>query len=169
MKAVAESLPYRGGRVPQPDADDQAPAERSPMFCAAHGCPCTGETDPASTGRFFCRWHVGIAPDRWQETTRLLRSNGELITVISELQRLHTWGGKGQPWVHRARRAFAGEPDMQPTDLEVESWNFYLWRLREELAFRCEVRQDRPAPRVPQGREEFAHARAFQTSSEAAS
>lgn len=140
--------PNAGDRV-HGAMNHQAPdAAFDPMQCRAAGCPCTGTIDLGSSGRFLCAWHAWAPPERADALTLALRREQGLLDLIAELQALHRDGGKGAPWVVRARQAWGTDEALQPTEGEARHWNLYLWRLREEVSFRVGLRADAPAPRV---------------------
>jgi hypothetical protein len=142
--------------IPRRQSGAPAPAESTrfedPGACFAYGCPCRGTSGDG--GRFSCPWHVGQASNRIAEVTTALIANRGLIDAIGEMQRLHRIGGKSAPWIAYAQRFWQAHPaDMAPTELERRHWNFYLWRMREHLAFLVGVREVKPQPLEPQCRE----------------
>ena len=123
-----------------------------PSRCADAGCPCKGSVAMGGSNRFQCSWHAFAAPERADDITTKLTEHRWLIDHITHLQLLHRQGAKNAPWVAAAQTFWAEQPEMLPTPVERANWNFYLWRLREELSFRIGLRKDRPAPREPQKR-----------------
>lgn len=135
----------------QPDHDhDRAP---EPGQCSAYGCPCRGTVDLGGSGRSACQWHAWAPQDRWQAITRGLNEHQWLIDFIGELYRLQYRGRNGE-WLARADQFFETDPDCMPQGPERTRFNVYVWRLREELAFRAGSRKERPAPRPPMAQQE---------------
>lgn len=128
-------------------------AERDPAGCRAIDCPCNGSVDLGNSGRFYCSWHAWADGAKWPLITEELIRHRWMLDHMAELQRIRRTTGHGAPWVHAAD-AFWTDPVMKPTPHERETFAHYLWRLREELAFRVGVRKDRPAPLVPQAAQE---------------
>lgn len=145
---AADALPRNSG-------DDQTETRARPAgACAAWGCPCRGTRSQG--GDYLCSWHARLTdPSRLQDVTADLHRQSRLLEAIGELQALHTYPGKGRPYVHRAHRLFADDPHMQPTPREQAEFDLYLWRLREEVAFRCGLIPHRPTERVPAKRVDF--------------
>ncbi len=137
-----------------PDFDAGPEPDNHPRIsgsCSAWGCPCRGTRSQG--GEFMCSWHARVANVAdLQDVTAALNRERSLIALIGELQALHNFPGKGAPHVHMAMKAFAHDEHMQPNELERAQFGRYLWRLREELAFRCGLIAGRPDPQVPMGR-----------------
>lgn len=123
--------------------------ERDPAGCRAVDCPCRGTVDLGNSGRFYCAWHAWSDSAKWPPITDELIRHRWMLDHIGELQRLHRAGGKATPWAHAAD-AFWTDPVMKPNQHERGAFEHYVWRLREELAFRVGSRKDRPAPLEPQ-------------------
>jgi hypothetical protein len=130
---------------PQPEAEFNA----DPGACRALGCPCRGTIDLGSSGRFYCAWHARTDGDKWPALTAALHSHQWLIDHIGEMQRLHSEAGTGKPWLAAADSFWRDQPELKPQGHERTTWGFYLWRLREELAYRVGARKEPPEPRVP--------------------
>ncbi len=132
----------------QPDAEHDA---SGPMSCKAHGCPCTATLDLG--GGWHCQWHAYCSPDQWQGLTQQLREHTWLLEFITDLQMRHRRGEGSKVLVALATTFWAVDPYMAPTAEERQHWGRYLWRLREELAYRVGRRSERPEPREPQCRD----------------
>lgn len=142
---AADALPRHSGD------DHTAARPRSPGACAAGGCPCRGTRSQG--GDYLCSWHAKVTnPAQLQEVTAELNRQSALIEAIGELQTLHTYPGKGRPYVHRAQRLFEHDPHLQPTPREQADFELYLWRLREEVSFRCGLIPSQPTEQVPTAR-----------------
>lgn len=119
--------------------------ERDPLRCVAHGCPCNGTVDIGNAGRFACSWHAWVQPERWPLITERLCEHRWLLDFIGDMQRMHIAGEK---WRDLAEQFFATEQrDLQPTPAERERVSWYVWRLRQHLAWLTGERKDKPQPR----------------------
>jgi hypothetical protein len=145
-KGAAKSIRQRVREAASPPEDK---AQRI-GGCEAYGCPCRGSVDLGSGGKFFCQWHAWADPSAWADVTASLEQHRWLIDHIEELQRLYAKPSKGAPWIRVAETYWREQPEMMPTPVERTNWNFYLWRLREELAHRCGLRKERPVARKPE-------------------
>jgi hypothetical protein len=131
-----------------PRADDEH--VRGPLSCYVSPCPCPGTM--GQDGRMFCQFHHGLPVDRWADITLALRNRRWLLDAIGRIHRLWLYPGKAgtNAWVALAETLLVDEPDLHPTALEKQNFNFYEWRLHEDLRWRCGVRSEKPRPRVPQ-------------------
>ncbi len=126
-----------------------APAdEGGSLNCKAYGCPCRGVIDLG--GGFHCTLHAYASPDKWPQLTSSIREHEWLLSFIGEMQDHHQRGKTTKELGALAATFWEVDPSMAPTPDEQKHWNWYLWRVREELAFRVGQRKDKPAPRVPQ-------------------
>lgn len=116
--------------------------------CKAENCPCRGTMDLTTSGRSYCQWHAWALPNDWPRITQELEEHRWLIDFITEVEICSTRGRRGD-WQAKARDFFRTDPHCQPSKVEIDRYNFYGWRLREELAWRIGVRKDRPSPRLP--------------------
>lgn len=139
----------RAATAAPPPAPDDEPA-RGPLSCYVTGCPCSGSM--GGDGRFFCEYHHGQPIDRWGGITMALRNKRWLLDAIAQIHRLWLRPGTASTnaWIALARTTFEDDPDMQPTELEAKHFNFYEWRLHEDLRWRCGVLPEKPRPRRPQ-------------------
>lgn len=126
---------------------------RSEAACVADRCPCRATI--VRDGRGVCTWHDrGFGEASFGLSDRL-EEHRDWLDLHSELMRIHGGQRRGQTdaWVHRVRRFFAADESMHPTEHERKHIEAYLWRLREELAYRVGVEPNRPTPQVPMSRD----------------
>lgn len=121
-----------------------APYQANKAGCHADGCPCRGVVSLGG-GPFTCRFHAWADGKDWARITSQLHGHRWFSEFIAEATRLQLYPTqKGRVWVSRAQEFWAEQPDMKPSEREAAHWSEYLWRLREELAFRVGARKDRP-------------------------
>lgn len=152
---AADHLPNpRRGRTQATAGDDDdaphgAPAYRGDGACSADRCPCRGTT--IREGRSWCTWHARAAGEAFMGLSDRLVEQRDLIDLVGELGNMHRFAGKGrgEAWVHRARRFFAADEHMHPSEHERQHIGGYLWRLIEEIAYRVGVEAKRPQPQTP--------------------
>jgi len=118
-----------------------------PSACRAHGCPCQGTIDLGSSGRFYCAWHARADGDKWPEITESLHAHRWLIDFIGDIAAAYN-RGRLRDWVKDADEFWRDDPEGKPTEDERARFNWYAWRMREELSWRVGACKDRPKARV---------------------
>ena len=117
--------------------------QHSPQKCAAIGCQCRATVNMAGSG-YLCRYHVAAPADKWPRITDAIAQNDWLLALISDVQKM---ARDCKPWREFAVRFWDADPAGAPAPFEEAS--AYLYRMEQEMLFRCGQHPHRPEPRNP--------------------
>lgn len=125
------------------DTDDTPPDRPR---CPAHGCPFRPVTDPGLTGKMRCTLHAYAEPEDWPWITQEAQRHEWLGQFIGDVQKLANRGGKAaMTWQQFAREFWTGQDDhCLPSADEERNVSAYLYRMFDDLHWRCGTRKNRP-------------------------
>lgn len=114
--------------------------------CAAHGCQMRG-TMSRDGGKYLCFCHYECEDAAlWPEISRRISDERFLRAAIKEVTSIDEASWSNGYWEMMAKY-FDSEPSMRPTGDEKKKHEWYVYRLRDELKYRCDLIFKRPMPR----------------------